>query len=80
MNTQSLAQEVPVSTAKAEIGKTCFQANVESKKAHRYISQFYYVQSMSFIVCNTSSILLLEGNMPETGLIAFVTRKYQLST
>ena len=38
------------------------------------------MQSVSFIVCNTSSIVLLEGNLAETGLIAFIIRNFQLST
>ena len=50
LNAQSLAGEVSVSTAIAEIGKMCFQANAESKKGHRYIillcakCEFYCVQ------------------------------------
>ena len=36
--------------------------------------------SVSFIVVNTSSIVLQEGNLAETGLIAFMTRNFQSST
>ena len=38
------------------------------------------MQSVSFIVCNISSIILLEGNLAETGLIGFMTRNFQSST
>ena len=50
VNAQSLAGEVPMSTAIAEIGKKRCQANAESKKGHRYIillcakCEFYCVQ------------------------------------
>ena len=52
VNAQSLAGEVSVSTAIAEIGKMCFQANAESKKGHRYIillcakCEFYTLQDL----------------------------------
>ena len=59
----------------------CFSQNSDFKILDGCLKVLKY-KSMKkcFIVCNTSSIVLLEGNLADTGLIAFMTRNFQLST
>ena len=59
----------------------CFSQNSDFKILDGCLKVLKY-KSMKkcFIVCNTSSIVLLEGNLAETGLIAFMNRNFQLST